>query len=530
MIVTIWNIKESSPNNIELLSNPEHAVHKIEDEMKAIYAKSVVAKNFDFEFNENKQTFSFTLFNYIILATLESEKLTFSTVSTYWSIIGYYLNTNQTFLFAFCSNKDSKINSTFLDIFDIKSFSKLTMFEISLKVKNIISFSSDSEKDSLSFSCKYYANEEIYESSTKINLKMPNLDKKRQKLSSDRKTQYGIEISKLWGFSNGIIIVDSGSYWNSGTQIYDETFTEYLKEFDSKPENIANNDYLVFSSAGSKLAIWDKYKNDFEGTLQFEEDIDKIDLLFNFFFVTCGEDVYCRKMKRDTKTGAMLTSFGEDEGFKNIEKLDGETRKSLSELLCWKRDSKSLKLMLEYLNRDDEQMQTGKSVPNGKKSKIGLSKYGIQTALENNATDCINELFTYLISIKGSLVTGDIEEIQNNLLRIISSNSPKLSEFLDSLLSSKETMIPVVDPENIPMLKFCDDEKAKAADLFEPSKILNGSYLYDFQKTLIKLPSLNGSQNSLLFDSSLVDCKDISIFKSNLIKYYILKKWMSYGL
>ncbi|OMJ66165.1 hypothetical protein SteCoe_37097 [Stentor coeruleus] len=147
-------------------------------------------------------------------------------------------------------------------------------------------------------------------------------------------------------------------------------------------------------------------------------------------------------------------------------------------------------------------------------------------SIRNKSLDCTNYIFTHIIDSKKKDLRFAAFQIGPNFHELFMSTSNLLEEFLEKMLES-EKMLVKVDKWELPLIAFSVDTSSKESfEIFG----LQENEMYEIQNIQVKcsiiiLPAITGSYMSYELLKSLTFTKNLSVFRSELIRYYIKYKW-----
>ena len=149
-------------------------------------------------------------------------------------------------------------------------------------------------------------------------------------------------------------------------------------------------------------------------------------------------------------------------------------------------------------------------------------------ALVRQNQGCVDLILEFLISLSESKDKSRISTcfsvISNDLAMIISNSSKKLHLLLKSCLIPTEPTFARVN-RLLPMFKYNDKFLPIATDFVgEPPRTIPLVPVV-MKYTPFKLPSLLGSQGSIEFLESVMECSNTDIYKVHLIQYLIQLQW-----
>ena len=170
-------------------------------------------------------------------------------------------------------------------------------------------------------------------------------------------------------------------------------------------------------------------------------------------------------------------------------------------------------------------------VNNNKYSQIYLS-------IKSKSVSCTDVILKHIIKSinnkKERFTKFDI--ITEEFPYIISSSSEYLLKLLDIIMISSNYQL-YFPYKQLPIIKFLHLNQAdypdsqyifkSAHDLFQQKQFDDEYSNTDIFVSLIKLPSISGSAKSVEFLEGLCNTVDIKIFRSQIIKFYLKKKWNS---
>ncbi|OMJ92814.1 hypothetical protein SteCoe_4356 [Stentor coeruleus] len=147
-------------------------------------------------------------------------------------------------------------------------------------------------------------------------------------------------------------------------------------------------------------------------------------------------------------------------------------------------------------------------------------------SIRNKSLDCTNYIFNHIIDSRKKDLSSAVLEIEPNFHELFMSTSNLLEEFLEKMLES-EKMLVKVDKGELPLMTFSRETSSKESfGIFG----LQENEMYEIQNiqvkcSVIKLPSISGSYMSYELLKSLIFTKNLSVFRSEIIRYYIQYKW-----
>ncbi|OMJ93081.1 hypothetical protein SteCoe_4025 [Stentor coeruleus] len=149
-------------------------------------------------------------------------------------------------------------------------------------------------------------------------------------------------------------------------------------------------------------------------------------------------------------------------------------------------------------------------------------------SIREKSIDCTNIILEYLISSDSQEVFDKfIYSIESNLEELFNSSSSFLGKFLDKFIKS-EKILANVNSNVLPLLiedtTISPKEKLKTVFTTHINTLYKSINL-ESKYTLIKLPCISGSAKSCELLKSLYFTPVTKIFRSSIIKYYILYKW-----
>lgn len=147
-------------------------------------------------------------------------------------------------------------------------------------------------------------------------------------------------------------------------------------------------------------------------------------------------------------------------------------------------------------------------------------------SIRNKSLDCTNYIFSHIIDSRKTDLRHATLQLEPNFHELFMSTSNLLEEFLEKMLES-EKMLVKVDKGELPLMTFAIDTNSKESfGIFG----LQENEMYEIQNiqvksSIIKLPAITGSYMSYELLKSLTFTKNLSIFRSEIIRYYIQYKW-----
>ena len=332
-------------------------------------------------------------------------------------------------------------------------------------------------------------------------------------IESAFKDKYSIKT--VWYATNQMIIIDyeTNAGWGGASEfyqtIYDSRLFREIKTFAEPNAEVIVDNSIIFAYSKYSLSIITVGAHKFEGNLSFPTEILSLSVISNYIFVKFQHHTSCWKLHVNKGTRTVSRHLDEND-YEKIADLNPAVSKRLTDVLCFGRDSKSLNIFLK--NQDKFKIDSN------------IETLNIGKSIENQSTECTRVLFDYYITLDADTQKSDamVSDIEENFTKIVGSGAPNLIQFLDNLLKS-ETVVGKPYAESIPEFQFYEN-KTESLDRLFLSQNTSGVTEYEIQSTLIQLPNICGSKDSIELSKALCDC-DTSIYTSSLIKYYIKKKW-----
>ena len=328
--------------------------------------------------------------------------------------------------------------------------------------------------------------------------------------------RYDFEILKVdYAFSDMAIIntkpassIDSSSA-DTKQSIYDSKLLRPIKPFDTPFDKIIVKSPVMFTYRDNILYILTLGMNAFEGELEFTSKIISVTIVLNVIFVECEDSTECWKIILDKKTRAPC-KYLDDSDIEKLKDLDPDVKNSLLDILCYGRDSKSLN---KYLNTD------------GFKNDDDIDTLNIKRAIDSKSKECLKVLFDYFINLEidPQKLGPMLDDIEDNFQDILSSGASNLIPFLNKLL---QTEVAIGEPYNqdTPDFQFVESKTESLGRVFFNQNTTEGNE-YAISSTLIKLPIVPGSHESVELAYHISNYDGLEIYKSTFIKYYIQARW-----
>lgn len=321
-------------------------------------------------------------------------------------------------------------------------------------------------------------------------------------------------ITKVWSITDQIAILNytCKDEFHSRVKgcVHSADLTQDLRPFEDKKylEFIVSSP-IVIAYTEDSIEVFTHKGQKFECDIKCA-DIESINIASNFMLINCKNATKCLKIQIDKKgTRSVKTVLVQDD-YNRLDNLDKDLRNSLLEVFCYGKDSKNLEHYLSNNKDFGEEVQ--------------LPAFEA-TFTNKKSTECTKILLDYYIGLKDNQekIEPHIKEIEANLHLIITSNCSNLVSFLDSLILTKK-QIGSANPNKAPMLVYYEDSNLDPSSLFFEDNTLE-TIEFDIKSTVIHLPDINGSAESLELASKLIEA-EIALFSSQFIRYYILKKWI----
>lgn len=158
-------------------------------------------------------------------------------------------------------------------------------------------------------------------------------------------------------------------------------------------------------------------------------------------------------------------------------------------------------------------------------SKSNISPLHI--AVERNFRDCINEIIR-IIRFRVEDDPYSVFYLQDQIVKLNKVGFRGLDELYESILykvSDKALPKFVSEDTELPILKLSDSLGPKAKTFFGNKEIPTGGVAVSFYQSALQVDMGIGSQESLDFLESLVECPNNNIFTTQFIRELILYKW-----
>ena len=151
----------------------------------------------------------------------------------------------------------------------------------------------------------------------------------------------------------------------------------------------------------------------------------------------------------------------------------------------------------------------------------------IYYSIIKNHQSCTDLLLDFLVAIKeisSIQFQTSFTAIQYDLNAIITNSSRVLPKLLQRLLVSSSAYITI--PElDIPLYHFYHSPIPLLSDFIPINDISNNKIPAKFKRTVLVIPSLVSSKDTLEFMESIVNCKNDEIFRTSLIQIFINIQW-----
>lgn len=323
------------------------------------------------------------------------------------------------------------------------------------------------------------------------------------------------KISKVWLAEEKKIIIESETRyrWTSHKHprqtIYDGKLERVIREFAVPFTGIKSGHKAILAYRDRTLSVIAIGEDSFESHLEFAGPIEGVRQSSNFILVYHSGLTSCWMIK---ESKSRISKHFDEKDFEKVEVLDPDLKNNLANILCTGRDSKNLSYLLKYKNKFN--------------LKSEIEGFCIEDSfIGGKSTECTKLLLNYYIGLNEDLKNTEslLEDIENNFNLIVTCDSPNLVKFIDSLLSSTIAVGTVIENDEF-LFNFYKNKSETIGQMFFYHENIAGSE-YEMQNTIVKLPDLNGSLDSIELSAKLINC-NIKLFKSKLIQFYIQKKWI----
>ncbi|OMJ78838.1 hypothetical protein SteCoe_21282 [Stentor coeruleus] len=158
-------------------------------------------------------------------------------------------------------------------------------------------------------------------------------------------------------------------------------------------------------------------------------------------------------------------------------------------------------------------------------SKSGYSP--IQIALHRNFRDCINVIIRSICE-KVEENPYTIDFLEDSIIKLNEIGFRDLDNFYDSILyKTKDRRLPKFCDEDVslPIMHFSRNLGPQQKNFFTPDQISNFGTPLAFWQSALRLDTVIGSKDSIIFLESLTGCPNTNIFRTSFIREIILYKW-----
>jgi WD40 repeat protein len=148
-------------------------------------------------------------------------------------------------------------------------------------------------------------------------------------------------------------------------------------------------------------------------------------------------------------------------------------------------------------------------------------------ALNRNFRDCIN-VITKAIRLKIEEDPYLVSYLESHIIALNKIGFKGLDGFYSSVLfKSKDKFLPKFcdDSVDLPIVFLSRNMAPQQKDFFSPEQVSGFGQPLTFWQSALRIDTLIGSSNSIIFLESILECPNTDIFKTELIKQLILYKW-----
>lgn len=357
-------------------------------------------------------------------------------------------------------------------------------------------------------------------------LKTNQVEEYMQKLKNSQDFEDDIEKMNYFAFCNFF-------FKDSGEKAYDAFKGVFMKYFEIKPKGQENSSYFNFESNK------DYFENAFKIIFEVKsEDAEKYEVNDKFTF---------SKDEKNLSTLIYAIWGGNDliinllvEVIKRKKEHEIHVKNELGHLFintekgaelnidAFKIVSLHSPISLKYMFDNPPEPKTETIMKWVVKDENQIKKNILIESIKEKSVDCTNIILEYLTSPNSEEVFDKfIVSINSDLEELFNSSSSFLSKFLDKLIKS-EKILANVNTNVLPLL--VEDSSNTPKEKLKTSFTAHINTLYksinvESKYTLIKLPCISGSAKSCELLKSLYFTPVTKIFRSGIIKYYILYKW-----
>lgn len=295
-----------------------------------------------------------------------------------------------------------------------------------------------------------------------------------------------------------------------------ETEIKRFEEFNSG--SFLVQDKLLMHYYSSFIKVYSLSSLKIDPFLEIKENeqsalITKITISQPFVFISTDSDmVHCFKILLTAK-GSISPELTVDDIEYIDRKLPSSKKKKIIAALCEAKDDKNLKIYLDW--------KLNNLTPEN------FEPFPLKRTIDNKSLACTEILLQHIVKIDKTFKKAGLilEEIENNFEDIISSSCQSVPSLLNMLLRVEiENGTPKSD--FLPIYKNYDFRDSSLKGYFFGNASKNDKDYY-IKNSLIKVPDLLGTRNSLKFTKYLCQVTDMKVFGSELIRMYIRSKWVN---